>query len=299
MTTKNEIFNRFLKEYLKTNKKRKGQILDNVCDTTGLTRKSAVRKFRALQMKDSSIPEGRGRPAFYTNDVIYALKDVWEAANYVCGELLHPVFHEYIEILQRDGLWRHGNEATDKLIFMSEGTMKLKVGNFKKARKKKGGMSSTKPSHLKEIIPMFFGSWKEKGPGHGQIDTVVHCGWSLAGDMAFTLNYTDVCLLWVELGAQWNKGEEATKKNMQRLESRLPFKLFEVHPDSGGEFINWNLKRWCDENDIEMTRSRPGKKNDNAYVEQKNGNVVRKYFSNLVRAFVFPGILTLGFEKSF
>lgn len=277
MTTKKEIFNRFLKEYLKANKKRKGQILDNVCDTTNINRKSAIRKFKRLQLKDSSLPEKRGRPVFYTKDVICALKYVWEAASEVCGELLHPMTREYIDVLKRDGLWKHTEEATKKLLLMSEGTMKKRVGCFMKARRFRKGLSSTKPSHLKEIIPVFFGSWKDKGPGYGQIDTVVHCGYSLLGNMVYTLNYTDVCLFWVELRAQWNKGEEATKQSMGAIKKRLPFDLKEVHPDTGSEFINWNLKRWCDKNNVDMTRSRPGKKNDNAYVEQKNGHVVRRF----------------------
>lgn len=72
MATKNEIFKRFLSEYLKTNKERKGEILDNICDTTKMNRKSAVRKFKALQLKDPNKEEKRGRPLYYTPDVSLA-----------------------------------------------------------------------------------------------------------------------------------------------------------------------------------------------------------------------------------
>jgi len=77
------------------------------------------------------------------------------------------------------------------------------------------------PSHLKSIIPVFFGDWSEKPPGHGQLDTVVHCGDSLLGDMAYTLNYTDVATYWIIPRAQWNKGQEVTLENMKEVRSRL------------------------------------------------------------------------------
>ena len=133
------------------------------------------------------------------------------------------------------------------------------------------------PSHLKSIIPVFFGDWSEKPPGHGQLDTVVHCGDSLLGDMAYTLNYTDVAPYWSIPREQWNKGQELTLENMKEVRSRLPWRWLEGHPNSGSEFINWLAKDWFDEAHILLSRSRPGKKNDNCYVEERNGHVIRKY----------------------
>lgn len=208
---------------------------------------------------------------------VAALKTVWEAASEICGELLHPVIAEYVEILQRDKMWHHTEVATEKLLFMSEATVKRKVGNFMKARRFRKGVSTTKPSQLKEIIPIFTGPWRDKPPGFGQIDTVVHCGGSLLGDMAFSVNYTDVATLWVSFAAQWNKGQQMTRNSLQRIRKKVPFPILGMHPNTGSEFINWFLKGWCDEEKIELTRSRPGHKNDNAYVEQKNGHVLRRF----------------------
>jgi len=277
MTTKKDIFARYLSEYLEKSKEDKGEILDHVTDVVQIHRKAAIRKFRALQLKDNSLPEKRGRAVFYTPDSIAALKVVWEAASEICGELLQPVIAEYVEILRRDKMWRHTAEATEKLLFMSEATVKRKVGNFMKARHPRKGMSATKPSPLKEIIPIFTGPWRDKPPGYGQIDTVVHCGGSLLGNMIYSVNYTDVATLWVSFNAQWNKGERATKESLKRIKEKVPFTLFGMHPDTGSEFINYNLKTWCDAEKIELTRSRPGHKNDNAYVEQKNGHVLRRF----------------------
>ena len=277
MATIIEVFQRYLPEYLKASRQRKQAILDTVCELTDFHRKAAIRKFRVLQMKSSCDTDGRGRPVIYTPDVTSALKDVWTAGSEICGELLHPVTAEYVAIFKRDGKWNHRPETTEKLLRMSEGTMKTKVGSFMKARHTHHGTSSTSPSALKNIIPVFNGPWKGKPPGFGQTDTVVHCGNTLLGDMLFSLNYTDVATLWIGLAGQWNKGQRATQESLQKIRSRLPFPLLGLHPDSGSEFINRFLKEWCDREQIELTRSRPNKKNDNAYVEERNGHVIRKW----------------------
>jgi hypothetical protein len=277
MATKKDIFARYLSEYLEKSKEEKGRILNYVTDVVQIHRKAAIRKFRVLQLKDSSLPEKRGRSVFYTPDSIAALKTVWEAASEICGELLQPVIAEYVEILRRDKMWNHNITATKKLLRMSEATTKRKVGNFMKARHPRKGLSATKPSQLKEIIPIFNGPWESKPPGYGQIDTVVHCGGSLLGDMIYSVNYTDVATLWVSFAAQWNKGERATKISLQRIKGKVPFTILGMHPDTGSEFINWTLQAWTKEEKIDYTRSRPGHKNDNAYVEQKNGHVLRRF----------------------
>ncbi len=277
METILEVFERYLKEYLKAPRERKTEILNNVCETTSLHRKAAIRKFRALQMKSASKTDRRGRPVIYTPDVISALKNVWYPASEICGELLHPLIEEYVFIMKRDGQWNHRPETTKKLLMMSEGTVKAKVGAFMKARHTRHGLSSTSPSALKNIIPVFIGPWKDKPPGYGQTDTVVHCGSTLSGNMIFSVNYTDIATMWLGLSAQWNKGQKATKESLSSIKKRLPFPLKGLHPDTGSEFINWHVKGWWDENKIELTRSRPNHKNDNAYVEQKNGHVIRRF----------------------
>ena len=277
METKNSIFKEYLGEYLKTDKEGKGKILDHVRFVTKMHRKAVIRKFRTLQLQDPCKEEKRGRETFYTPDVTAALYDVWEASSEICGELLYAVVREYVDILIRDKMWKHGDGATEKLLFMSEGTMKRRVSSFMKMRRFRKGMSATKPSELKVIVPIFTGPWKDEPPGSGQIDTVVHCGSSLLGDMAYSLNYTDAAVYWIVLRAQWNKGQEATKESMECVKKKLPFPWLSAHPDTGNEFINHCVIPWCQEQKIRMTRSRPGHKNDNMYVEERNGHVVRKF----------------------
>lgn len=275
MKTKTDIFREYLEEYLKANKEGKGRILDHVCFVTKMHRKASVRKFKALQLRDSCRVEQRGRSEYYGPDVTFALKEIWEADNEVCGELLFPMIREYIDILIRDKLWTHGDDATAKLRAMKLATVKRRVGNFLKARGRRSGVSATRPSHLKHIIPTFSGPWKDLPPGNGQIDTVLHNDTAL-GDAVYTLNYADSATCLSMPRAQWNKGQEATVQSMKEIKKRLPFPWLLAHPDTGSEFINFLAYDWFQENKIKFVRSRPGKKNDNMYVEERNGHVVRK-----------------------
>ena len=277
METKNEIFLEYLQEYLKAVKKRKGEILDHVCFAAKMHRNSAIRKFRVLQMRDPDKEEKRGRATVYTPDVIAALKDVWKASGMVCGELLFPMIKEFVAIGLRDRMWTHSRTVTAKLLQMSQATIKRRVREFNRKEKRGKGISATRPSKLKIIVPIFNGPWEDKPPGYGQIDTVVHCGHTLLGDYAYTLNYTDAALLWTRQRAQWNKGQIATKESMVYIKGKLPFPWLGAHPDTGSEFINNDVIGYCQDNNIELSRSRPNHKNDNMYVEERNGHIVRKH----------------------
>lgn len=274
METKKEIFGRYCKEYWAAGRMRKKEILDHISDVAKIHRKAAIRRFRKLQMRDSAREDGRGGKLIYGPDVTAALKEIWEAGNRVCAELLHPEVDEYVHILVRDRMWHHPRETTAKLRAMSLATMKRRIGTFMRIRRERKGISDTKPSHLKHLVPIFTGPWKEKSPGYGQVDTVRHSN-SAFGDAAYTTNYTDAATMTSVLRAQWNKTQEATQRSMGEIKKRSPFGLLGVHPDTGSEFLNRFVIGWCQAEGIELSRSRPNHKNDNMYVEERNGHVVR------------------------
>lgn len=276
MTTKKELFGIELNHYLQATKKDKKIILDGLERQTKMHRKALIRAFKELQLKDRSVPEHRGRSVYYTPDVIYALHQIWEASNECCGELLHPVVTEYVEILRRDHMWKHGNEATDKLLHMSMATMKRKVCGWICGGKNRG-ISSTTPSSIKDRVPLFQGDWKSIAVGNGQIDTVAHCGGSLVGSFMFSCGYVDVASGWIEYRAQWSKGMYATQQSLESIRTALPWKLVQVHPDCGTEFLNQFVMEWCEKNSILITRSRSYHKNDNGYIEQRNGHIARRW----------------------
>src|SRR3989344_6541503 len=189
MATKQNIFKEHLKEWLscRGDRKKRGEMTRHIVFVTKMHPNSVSRTFTRLQLHDPAREEKRGRNTYYTPDVTAALKDVWDAGDECGGELLHPQIAEYIDILIRDGQWKHGDEATAKLRSMSEHTLRRRIAKFQRATGTQRGLSSTKPSALKSIIPIFKGPWTDFSPGHLQIDTVAHCGNTLLGDFGFTL----------------------------------------------------------------------------------------------------------------
>jgi hypothetical protein len=149
------------------------------------------------------------------------------------------------------------------------------------SRRKHGhrGLSGTRHGHdlLKNQVPIKISHRDVDQPGFIQADTVAHGGDSTEGDFVWSLTFTDVFTGWTFNGAVWNKGQEAVFNLLRQLEDRLPFPVRGFHTDNGGEFLNYHLHRYYLNRDkpVEMTRTRPGRKNDNPHVEQKNYTHVR------------------------
>lgn len=277
MQTKKELFGVEIKGYFKSSKKEKGLILDTLKRQTGMWRESIIRAFkREWGRSVYNQVSKRGRKTYYTQEVYCALKEIWESANSCCGELLHPIIPEYVLILTRDKIWKHDEEATGKLLAMSMATVKRRVSGWRCDLGVRG-ISTTTPSSIKERVPIFQGSWLEVSPGMGQIDTVAHCGGSMAGDFVYSCGYVDVSSGWIEYRAQWNKGMEVTKESLKMIKQRLPFPLNHIHPDCGTEFLNQMVMSWSEEEKIEVSRSRSYHKNDNGYIEQRNGHIARRW----------------------
>ena len=275
---KKTIIQEHLSTYLAASLPEKSQIISSICHVSGMHRKAIIRAFKREQVRSRWKSSPRlGRPKQYTAETDAALAFTWEAYDYPCAERLQEEMPEAIRIFVRDGMWGYSSAATAQLQAMSLGAMKVRTVAFAKKRRLLRGIGTTRSSELLKSVPVFFGSWEHKGSGNGQIDTVVHSGPKLMGSMVYTVNYVDVATYWQEPVAQLNKGEQATTASLVTIQSRLPFPLAGLHPDSGGEFINRVGKAWCEANGIELTRSRPHKKNDNCYVEQRNLVVVRKY----------------------
>lgn len=276
MATKQEILKEKLRDYLTADKKGKGLILDQVVGITDMNRKAVIRRFRNLQLGGRARVEKRGRKVVYGPMVTAALKEIWLLFEELCAERLHDYLPEYVRLMKRDEIWHYNQPTTELLLKISLGTVKNRLSYLATGRKSKG-QGSTKPSSIKELVPIRKGSWKNPAPGFGEVDTVAHCGSSLIGDYAYSLQYTDVATIWTCLSAQWNKGEKATLESMARIKDRLPFPLKGIDSDSGGEFINWRLNGWCQSQNIVFTRTRPYYKNDHGRIEQKNYVNIRKF----------------------
>jgi hypothetical protein len=121
------------------------------------------------------------------------------------------------------------------------------------------------------------GQWKALDqPGYLEIDLVSHSGEVAAGRWIYTLCATDLSTGWTERVGIMGNGQAGVLAALEQVRGQLPFPLRGLHPDSGGEFINWQRYAYCQANQIAFSRSRPHHKNDNAHVEQKNWTLVRR-----------------------
>jgi hypothetical protein len=169
-------------------------------------------------------------------------------------------------------------ETEEKLLRISPATIDRILSPVKKARRLRD-RSKTKPGTLlkKQIPVRVFNEWDENKPGFMEMDLVAHTQDSAKGEFLYTLCATDIYSGWTELFALKNRAQKWTFSAIFQMKERLPFPLLGIDSDNGSEFINAHLLRFCKENKITFTRSRPYRKNDNCYVEQKNYSAVRRF----------------------
>lgn len=267
--------------YSKASISKKTAIIDGIVAATNMNRKSVIRALKREYLADGRrdlSTKRHGRPPRYIGEVDVALATLWQAYGYPCGERLYSELTEAIRIFKRDGMWQYADQTTELLLEMSLSTLRRKVIKLAKKRGLARGISSTKSANaLKQLVPTFKGNYAGKGLGYGELDTVVHCGSKLVGVSAYSLVYVDMATYWTEPVAQYNKTDLATLHSIQQVAKRLPWRIKGLHPDSGSEFINQKLIAYCKRYGIELTRSRPSKKNDNCHVEERNNHVIRKY----------------------
>jgi hypothetical protein len=261
--------------YRKATKEEKGRILDEFTKTAGLHRKAVIRLLN--RCKPTSGKRRCGRPRQYGFVVVEALRAVWEASDRLCSKRLHPFLPEYISVMRRCGESKMTTETERQLCHMSAAT----IDRVLRPWKQKGGrrsFSTTKPGRLlRSSIPIrTFADWQENRPGFIEVDLVAHCGESLDGFYLNTLMAVDVATSWSEFIGVWGKGQQRVGSAIHKVRERLPFRLLGLDSDNGSEFINRDLAGWCQHEGITFTRSRPYKKNDNCFVEQKNGSIVRR-----------------------
>lgn len=271
--SKRDYLVRIKDRYRHAGKRYKSRILDEFCEVCGHHRKHAIRLLNQDGRRKRKKP---GRPSEYGPAEIQVLENIWLNADRPCSSRLVgmiPVWLPYYE--KRYG---HQEESTRQKLFDAKARTLDRV--LRPVRKKHGsrGLSGTRPgSYLKNTIPIKISHADVDKPGYMQADTVAHCGISTEGDFVNSLTFTDIFSGWTENGAVWNKGERDVFKLLDRMEENLPFSLIGFHSDNGGEFINHHLERYYRnrDNPVEMTRGRPGRKNDNPHVEQKNYTHVR------------------------
>ena len=296
MREKQAVTRQLAVEYKQATKKQKGRILDTLTELSGYNRSYAA---RVLRQRARYVVVGRGvaqgikvtlvedertkrkkkrkRTPAYGKDVYAALKKVWVICDGICGKRLAPFLEEIVPVLEKWGELVLDEETRHKLVSISPATIDRMLAPARKGYQLRT-RSQTKPGTLlKHQIPVrTFSDWDEVRPGFVEIDLVSHEGGNARGDYAFTLDATDVCTGWTETEAVRNKAEKWVVSGLQKAKARFPFDIIGIDSDNGSEFINNHLYRYCTQNKITFTRSRPYRKNDNCFVEQKNYSIVRR-----------------------
>lgn len=254
----------------------KSAILDEFVAATGYARKYAIR----LLTNPASPPPAaikRPRARFYGPEVSEALVVAWRAANGICSKRLIPFLPELVPVLERHGHLALSDEVRTQLLVLSPATADRLLRPFR-VRDGMRGISTTKPGALlKRQIPIrTFAEWDDARPGFLEADLVAHCGHSTEGAFLHTLTLTDVATCWVECLPLLHRTQYAVKQALGHAAQLLPFPILGLDTDNGGEFINDLLLAYCEQQRISFTRGRVAKKNDQCFVEQKNGSVVRQ-----------------------
>lgn len=276
LTSRKELVKKAKGRYLQSEKAEKIKILDELFENTGLNRNYLTQMLSAKIDLSFVNPINRKRREFYDANDIHCLKKIWTIFDYPCGQRLEPMMNEYIEVLENFKELIVPDSVKEKLLKIKSATIDRRLTKFRTLRHRKV-FSMTRPGTLlKKNIPIKTSSWDETRLGFGELDTVAHCGGSIAGEFIFSLTYTDITSQWTISEAVMGKAQIRIKKGLDNIANRLPFPLKGIDPDNGGEFINWQLYRHCLEKNIEFTRGRPYQKNDNAHIEQKNYTHVRK-----------------------
>ena len=261
--------------YQKASKPLRAHILDEFCQVCGYNRKYAIRLLSGpAPQKTNTHPKTR-RPTYGAN-MIAALTAIWEAAGYPCSARFKALLPLWLPwAVKRLAL---SAQTQKQLLSISPATIDRRL-KPKKRQLKKRLYGRTKPGTLlKHHILIKTDSWNVHTSGFIETDLVFHSGNSASGEFIHSLNVTDIHSTWVESRAVMGKSQIGVLDAMKDIQQALPFKLLGIDSDNGSEFINYHLKTFCEQNQIQFTRGRPYKKDDNAHIEQKNWTHVRKIF---------------------
>jgi hypothetical protein len=283
--TRKEVLERLCRSYRRAKAEDKTVLLDQAMSLLGYHRKAAIRALgrppRPAGASHPGLPVRKGgRPReYHTAELLPVLKEIWLAAQQPCGRRLASALADWVPAYEAHHR-RLESEVREKLLSASSATLDRLLQPLR-VQYRRHGISGTQPSRLlRQQIPIAGLAWERTEAGYLEVDTVALCGGRLEGDHLWMLDSIDYATTWVEVRAQWNRGQHATVRALEDIRRALPFSLRGLDADNGSEFLNWNLIAWCREQPqgIELTRSRPYHKNDNAHVEQKNWTHVRQWF---------------------
>ncbi len=267
-----------LPRYAKARRRECSELLTEMGEVTGLHRKSLIRL-----MNMSSLERAQKKPRLkrrrYGSAVADAVRVVWESLDYMCAERLTPALRDTARQLAKWEELTLTPEVELALTTISRATVQRLLERFQQDTPKLPRRKPQPPNRLLRDVPMERLSWRTESPGSFETDLVHHCGAIAAGNYVHTLQLVDIAIGWSERVAMLGRSQEAMERGFKKVRDRLPFPINHLHPDNGSEFFNDHLIRYFGEEitGLRLSRSRPYRKNDNRFVEQKNSTLVRAY----------------------
>ncbi|PZR47030.1 integrase catalytic domain-containing protein [Paraburkholderia fungorum] len=275
MTTRKELVAALQSRYRSATFGDRIRILDEFVALTGYHRKHAI---RLLREQPGATKETRERNRLYDEAVRQALTVLWEAADRVCGKRLKALIPKLVDAMERHGHLDLDPVIKAKLLQVSAATVDRLLANARLhidgQRKRRKGVGSA----IRRSIPVrTFADWRDPPPGFFEIGMVEHCGGSKTdGEFVHTLTLTDIASGWTECVAMRTRNQMLVIEAFEKVAADLPFSMLGVDSDNDTAFMNQSVFDYCKGHGLEQTRSRAYKKNDQAWVEQKNGAVVRR-----------------------
>lgn len=254
----------------------KRRILDEFVALTEYHRKHAIRVLNGRLQLGSPQARTRTRARLYDEALREALVVLWETSDRICGKRLRPLLPVLVAALERHGHLKLENTVRAKLLTVSASTIDRLLSPIRESVQGKRRRPRQASAARTSVPVRTAGDWKEPPPGFMEVDLVAHCGDRMAGSFPHTLVLTDIASGWTECIALAVREGTLVVGALERLAEAMPFPLQGIDTDNGSEFINESLVAFCAERRIEFTRSRPYRKNDQAWVEQKNSSVVRR-----------------------
>jgi hypothetical protein len=275
MATRTELLVAVGERYRQADRPQRSAILDEFVAITGYHRKHAI---RLLASKKEAAARAARRPRCrYGPDARDALIALWEASDRICSKRLEPLIPVLLPALERHRQLAISDETRDLLLRISPATMDRLLTDVRLAarggRRRRAGFSSA----VRRAVPVrTFGDWNDPPPGYVEVDFVAHSGTSAAGSFVQTMVLTDIATGWTECVPVVVRSGELVIEALIAAAALFPFPLCGVDFDNDGAFMNELVVGWCRSQGLEVTRSRAYRKNDQAWVEQKNGAIVRR-----------------------
>lgn len=279
------------KRYKDSVREIRSAMITEYCQLTQTTRNTASKRF-CKQIRNPyplalpSIPSAnrRGPKKKFRGSHVRVVKKCWELAGNICAERLHPMLPTYIDQLDRQGSLEHYSSqdiATTKEI--SVATLKRVIATFPRVTNKRH--KGNEFIYRQVPIVAHFGKFSDT-LGFVEIDYVEHNGGSSSGLFVITGTYTDIFSGWTARAAGLGKNLSSVSEIDAIVHSRIFHPIVHYHPDNDRSILKVLFERMKSNNDnngegkqksqFSLSRSRPYQKNDNAHVEQKNGDKVRK-----------------------